>query len=180
VVHHVGPRVEHRSERGIVPLKIGDQDFDPARRVKRARLPDGVGEDRRPTVFKIIPVDRRNDDVTQAERADGMRDTSRLVRVGGRRPAVGHGAVRARPGANLSENHECGCAVVPAFADIRALRFLAHRVEVELAHQALEARVVGRPRRAHFQPVGFRPRDRDERHGVNHLTDYIGRRPAMR
>src|SRR6185436_16219323 len=47
-------------------------------------------------------------------------------------------------------------AVVPALAYVRALRFLAHGVEVQLPHQALEARIPRRARGAHLQPLRLR------------------------
>src|SRR6202043_3594263 len=100
---------------------------------------------------------------------------------GGCRTSVRDGAIRAGARADLAENHERGGAVMPALADVRALRFLAHRVQLQLAHEALEACVIRRPRRAHLQPLGFRrPGCRHERAQVAHLADYIGRRPALR
>jgi hypothetical protein len=45
--------------------------------------------------------------------------------------------------------------VIPALADIRTARILAHGVEVELAHEAFESEVTRRSRRTHFQPRGF-------------------------
>ena len=42
--------------------------------------------------------------------------------------------------------------MVPALADVRAVRLLADRVQVPLAHQALEPHVVRPARRAHLQP----------------------------
>src|SRR4029079_14276773 len=54
-----------------------------------------------------------------------------------------------------AEDHERGGAVVPALADVRAIRFLAHRVQPELAHDALEPEIVLRPRRADLEPLGL-------------------------
>ena len=71
------------------------------------------------------------------------------------RAAVGDRAVRAGARADVAENHERGGAVVPAFADVRAARFLADRVQVQLAHQRLEAQVVGRPGARTFSHSGL-------------------------
>ena len=55
----------------------------------------------------------------------------------------------------LAEDHERGGAVVPALADVGAVRLLADGVEPELAHQPLEAVVVLGAGRAHLQPLGL-------------------------
>ena len=74
---------------------------------------------------------------------DRLRDARGLGDVVLRRAAVGDGAVGAVPRADVAEDHERRGAVLPALADVGAVRFLADGVEVELAHQVLEAQVVG-------------------------------------
>ena len=86
---------------------------------------------RRAAVGDVVAIDRGDDDVLQAERADGVGDARRLVEVERRRPPVRHGAIAARARADVAENHEGGGAVVPALADVRAARLLAHRVQAE-------------------------------------------------
>ncbi len=169
VIQHVGTRIEHGSERRLVPPEIGNQHLEPALGQPRARFADRVGEDRGASVRQIVAVDRRDDDVAQAERVDGVGDADRFVGIGGLGTSVRHRAIGARAGAHLAENHERGGAVMPALADVRALRFLAHGVEVELAHEALEPGEVGRPGRAHLEPLGLgRPRRGHERDEVAH------------
>ena len=56
VVQDVGPRVEHRAQRRLVALEVGNQHLDAARGQPRARLADGVGEDRR----AAVRADRRD------------------------------------------------------------------------------------------------------------------------
>ena len=82
-----------------------------------------------------------------------------------RGPAVRHRAVRAGARADVAENHERRGAVVPALADVRALRLFAHRVQLQLAHQALEPQVARRAGRAHLQPLGLRAARRRGRGG---------------
>ena len=79
-------------------------------------------------------------------------DARRLADVVLGRPAVGDGAVGAVPRADVAEDHEGGGAVLPALADVRAVRLLADRVEVELAHQLLEPQVVRPAWGANLQP----------------------------
>jgi len=103
----------------------------------------------------------------------------RFVGVGWRGASMRHGTVRARPRAHLAENHERRRAVVPALADVGALGFLAHGVELQLPHEVPQPCVVRRPGRAHLQPFGFgRPGSRHERNQVAHSVDYSG--DAMR
>jgi hypothetical protein len=42
--------------------------------------------------------------------------------------------------------------VLPALADVRAMRFLAHGVEVQLAHQMLQSGIVRTARSLHLEP----------------------------
>ena len=86
---------------------------------------------------------------------NGARHLDRLVLVGRLRRAVRDVAVAARARAGVAEDHERRGAVVPALADVRAVRFLADGVETEVAHQALEAEVVLGAGRADLQPVGL-------------------------
>ena len=67
-----------------------------------------------------------------------------------------HGAVGARARADVAEDHERRGAVVPALADVGAVRVFADGVELQLAHDALQPEVVLRPGRAHLQPLGLR------------------------
>ena len=63
------------------------------------------------------------------------------------------GAVGAVPRADVAEDHEGRGAVLPALADVRAVRFLADRVEVELAHQLLEPEVLRPAGSANLEPA---------------------------
>src|SRR2546423_15074695 len=69
-------------------------------------------------------------------------------------------AVSAIAGADVAKDHEGGGAVLPTFTDVRTVRFLTHRMKVELAHQALEPHVVGAHGRFDLQPRRFAFRER--------------------
>src|ERR1700686_2801159 len=75
-------------------------------------------------------------------------------------PAVGDCAVGAVAGADVAEDHERGCAMFPALADVGAVRFLAHGMQVELTHQVLEPHIVGAARRPYLEPRRFSPGER--------------------
>ena len=83
--------------------------------------------------------------------------TARPTRSGSSRsshcgPPMGNGAVAAVPGAHVAQDHEGRGQVLPALADVRAVGLLAHRVEVPLPHQALQAEVLRPARRPHLEP----------------------------
>src|SRR5260221_2495502 len=84
-----------------------------------------------------------------------MSDACRFGLVDGARTAMRDGAIRARSRADITQNHERGSAMVPALADIRALRLLAHRVQLQVAHQPFEAQIARRSRSTHLEPLGF-------------------------
>src|SRR3954462_5988109 len=78
---------------------------------------------------------------------------ARLLGVRRKRPSVGDVAEGAAPRADVAEDHERRRAFSEALGNIRAGRFLANRVEVLLAQDALdvvEARI--RARGAHAYP----------------------------
>ena len=137
------------------PLKSGMSTSSRHDGILRPRLGDRPREMRGAAVGKVVAIDRGDDDVVERERGDGAADLDRLVSVGRLGRAVRDVAVAARPRAGVAENHERRRAVVPALADVRAVGFLADRVQAERAHQPLEAVIVLRARRADLQPLGL-------------------------
>jgi len=101
-------------------------------------------------------------DVREVHRMDGARDVRRLERIRRLWRAVDHVAVSARPRAGVAEDHERRRAVVPALADVGAVGVLAHRVELQVAHDGLEAEVVLRPGRTDLEPLRLRLTRTDE------------------
>ena len=163
VIQDVRARIEHGVKRRFVALKIRNEHFDADRRHALADFANRVRKNLRAAILHIVAIDRRHDDVRQLQLLDGFGHARRLRFVHGVRPAMSHGAVAARAGADVAQNHERGGAVRPAFADVRAARFLAHRVQLELAHQAFEAEVGRRAGRAHLEPLGLRLAGRHRR-----------------
>ena len=91
--------------------------------------PDPSTHAGRAAVYEIVAVDGGDDDVAQTKRANRVRNALGLAWVNRARTAVCHRAVRARPRADVAEDHErCG-PVVPAFADVGAASLLTYRVE---------------------------------------------------
>ncbi len=134
-------RVEDGADRFLAPLKIGHENLDGAVRESLFDLPDRLGEDVRAKVGKVVAIDRGDHGVAEIHFANRVSHARRLADVVGRRPPVGHGAVGAVSRADVAEDHERRRAVLPALADVWAMRFLADRVEVEVAHQLLELEI---------------------------------------
>src|SRR5262245_56772257 len=70
--------------------------------------------------------------------------------------AVDDVAVATRARDRAAEDHERRRTDMPAFADVRAVGFLADRVQTEAAHESLEPQIVLRPGGANLQPLGLR------------------------
>ena len=96
-------------------------------------------------------------DVVEGEVGDRAPDPFRLLPVLPGRPAVGDGAVAAVPRAHVTQDHEGRGGLFPALADVRTAGLLAHRVEIPLPHQPLEADVVRPAGGPHLQPRWLLP-----------------------
>src|SRR5689334_8990115 len=82
-------------------------------------------------------------------------------------------AVAAVPSADVAKDHECRGAVLPAFANIRTMRFLAYRVEVELAHEMPQARVVRAAGRLDLEPRRLPLRERLDPVAAHDLVESV-------
>src|SRR5262249_14104614 len=54
---------------------------------------------------------------------------------------------------DVAQDHERGRAVLPALADVRTVRFLADRMEVEVAHQLLQLQIPRAAGRFDLEPT---------------------------
>jgi hypothetical protein len=68
---------------------------------------------------------------------------------------MGDSAVRTIPRAHVTKHHECRRAMLPAFTYVGAMRLLANSMEIELAHEVLQATVIGTPRGPDLEPRGL-------------------------
>ncbi len=152
----VGPRRDDRLDRGLVLVaEIGGQDFDRGvRRVAAKRL-DHLDELARAAVGQIVAVDAGDDDMLQAQFGRRDRDMLGLQRVDRARHPRLDVAEGAGPRAGVAEDHHRGVLLGPAFADVRAGRFLAHRGQAQLAHQPSGVVIAFADRRLDPDPVGL-------------------------
>ena len=67
VVQHVGPRCDHRVQRGGTALEIGDQELDAAARRFAPDRPHRGREGGGAAVGQVVPVDRGDHDVLEPE-----------------------------------------------------------------------------------------------------------------
>ena len=130
--------VEDNLQRFVETLKVRDQDFHTAIRHQLADLANGLGEDSSTTQIVVIAIHAGDDRMFQAQSGNRFGHAARLVPLDGSRPAFGHGAKTAPPGADVSQEHKGGGAMVPALADIGTLRRLTNGMQSQPAGQFLE------------------------------------------
>ena len=128
-----------------------------------ARLPadlvDHVDEGLGCAEIVVVAVDAGDHGVSETELRDCVSDSSRLVTIDRFWTAFGDGAEAAAARTEIAEHHEGRCLLVPALADVGALRALADGVQVELASHLLQ-RVEGFPTgSASLEPLGFADRN---------------------
>ena len=112
VVEHVGRRPGQPLQRHVhPPAEVGDEDLDPGGGTRLAHRTHAGREMARAAVAEIVAIDRGDHHVAQPQHPDRLRETRRLVRVEGVRPAVGDVAERAPAGAEVAHDHERGGAV---------------------------------------------------------------------
>ncbi len=116
-----------------MPWKSGVRDLDAAGRSLQADLLDYFYESLCGSNIAVVAVHAGDDGMVQAELGDGVRHAARLIEIDGLGLALGHSAEAAAARAQIAEHHE-GCGLlVPALADVRAVRALADGVEVQIA-----------------------------------------------
>jgi hypothetical protein len=108
----------------------------------------------------VVAVDAGDDGVIQAQRSHGLGHAAWLVEVNRLGTAFGHRAEAAAARTQVAQHHE-GCGfVVPALADVGAVRALADGIQLQRAGQPLQAVVVLAHRRARLEPLGLGRRSR--------------------
>ena len=142
---HVQAAVDDRLDVAQHALEIRRQRLDRGVGIESLDLADAGGEMRRAAVGQVVAIDRGEHHVLQLISCTVRRGVGRLLRIEPAARIAGvHGAEAAGARAHLAHQHDRGRAGVPAFTDVRALGFLAHRGEPMLAHR-LPDRVEPRP-----------------------------------
>ena len=115
--------------------EVGCQDLDGRIRCLAAQSLDHLDELLRTAVRQIVAIDRGDDDMfqTQLRRCDSR--MLRLQRIDHARHAGLDVTKCASACADIAQDHHRGVLLGPAFTDVRAGRFFANRIEVEVAHQ---------------------------------------------
>ena len=140
-----GRRAEHHVEGVRHAPEVGGQHLDGAGGALRVDGGDHLRPVARAAVRQVVAVDRGDHGVAQAHHRHRLGHVLGLLRVGaGRRPAGGHGAEAAAAGADVTQDHEGGRAVLaPALVDVGAAGLLAHGMEIQPLDQAADP-MVGR------------------------------------
>jgi hypothetical protein len=89
-------------------------------------------------ISQIITIDTRDDDILETHCSDRLRQVERFIRIGWTRFSVGNIAEWTSAGAEITQDHECGCSLSEAFPDIRTGGLLAHGVEFLLSQDTLD------------------------------------------
>ena len=126
------------SARSSHAAKIRHEHFDRGCRRGFHDLLDAINEVRGTAVAQVVAVDAGHHDVAQLEQRDRFGQVLRLLAIRRERPAVRHIAERTAPRANVAQDHERRRALAEAFGDVRARGFLAHRVQILVAQDALD------------------------------------------
>src|SRR2546422_2339577 len=85
-----------------------------------------------------------------------LRHVVRLLRVDEPRATRGDGAEAAAARADVSQDHEGGRAIAPAFVDVGAAGFLADGVQLQPFDHAAHHAIAGPGIETHFEPGGLR------------------------
>ena len=142
MVQDLGPGFDDGADRLLVALKIRNEHLNTAAGGLAANLLNHKSEGARTAQVIVIAIHAGDDGVLESELSHSLRHAARLVEVNGLRPAFGHRAEPAAARAQVTQHHERRSLVVPALANIRAVRAFAHGVERERARQTLEVVVV--------------------------------------
>ena len=152
VREHVGSGLDHGGDIALSALEIGGKHLDPATRNGVAHRADGGGPDARASVGQVVASDAGDDHEPQAHLLHGGGDPLGLVLVDGLGARRHHVAEAAAARAPVAQDQERGLARLPAFADVRAHRLFADRMQVEATHDRRELGVVGARRQPDLQP----------------------------
>ncbi len=170
VVKDFGPGFDNNADGLLVALKVGDEYLGATAGRLAANLVDHHGEGARSADEIVVAIHAGDNRVLQAECGHGFSHAARLVKVDGLWPAFGYSAESAPARAQVAQHHEGRGFVVPALADIGAMRALAYGVQAKRSRQALQVMVVFTHRGAGFEPLrlwsgsGARRRNLDEFH----------------
>ena len=150
-----GRNFDHHLKRTILTQKIRRQNFN--RRIRRC-LADGAdhrSEMRRAAIGQVIAVYRGDHDMLKTECGDRVRNLLRLFPVKRIGHACLHIAESAGSCAGIAHDHHRGVLLLPAFADIRAAGFFAHRIQTAGAYDPCSFAIAGRAA-GRFHPDPFR------------------------
>ena len=138
MVEDLGPGFDDGANGFLVALKVWNEHFNAAAGRLAADFLDDKREGASAAEIVIVAINAGDHCVLQTQFRYSLGDTARLVEVDRLGPALGHGAESAAARAEIAQHHECCGLVVPALADVGALRAFADGMQPERAGEALE------------------------------------------
>jgi hypothetical protein len=136
VIVDVRPGVDDLLERARLAQEIGGQNLDRGLGRGASDRLDAAHELEGATVRKVVPVDRGDHDVLEAELTQRLGEVLGFVRIDGAGQPGLDVAEGAGAGADIAQDHHGGVPLGPALADVGAGRLLADRVQPLRPHQA--------------------------------------------
>src|SRR5579859_475401 len=156
VVEHVRPSFKHDPQRLFNTLKIGNEHFDSAIRGQFADCLYGFGKNARASNVVVIAIHASDNGMFQPQSGDGFRHAAWLFPIDRLRTAFRYGAEPAPPRTDVTQKHESRGLMVPALADVGALRRFAYGVQTQTAGQLLQIMEVVAPRSSCPKPLWLR------------------------
>ena|SRR5436853_4629159 len=111
---------------------------------------------RRATIRQIVTIHRSDYGVREIQMTHCFRNMTRLFGIESARLALTDRAESAVARADIAAEHERCRPIRPAFENIRALRFLTNRVQIQALNQLEQMILVRRIAQTNPQPFGFR------------------------
>ena len=134
-------------------LKIGNKHFYFASRNLASDLLNRECEQLRTPILAIVAIHTRDNRVAESKHGTGLTYPAGLIVVHWKRSAFLHRAKSAAAGADISKNHKSCSAKIPAFADIRTCRALAHGMQLQPGDKVLQFPIVLAYRRRGAKPL---------------------------
>jgi hypothetical protein len=136
-------------------LEVANQGLDTQIWASGPCLANCFGPNRSAAISEVIPVNRRNNNVSQARFGQHLGDTAGLVEVRGSGSPCFDIAKTTGAGAGVPENHDRGGATAPALANIGTRRFLANSMEPKICKSVSQSHIGIASRCLGSDPIGL-------------------------
>jgi hypothetical protein len=135
LLHYLGNRLQ-------IPAKVRGKDLYGSIRKTPPDRPDGGNKMPRPTIRKVVPVDRGQNDVLEPQNPSNLRNPEGFQRIGGKGLSRRDSTETTSAGANLTQEKK-GCHPPPeTLTTVRTAGFLANRPKLKSPQLCLGIRKI--------------------------------------